>query len=78
MRLWPVLNVSAKASYEGVDPRIYYKWTRESVRQASDRYSFGSSDELLDRGNSKQAEPVDLSNIKIEPLSNGRKYVKCN
>lgn len=62
-------------TYEGVDPRIYYKWTRESVRQASDRYSFGSSDELLDRGNSKQAEPVDLSNIKIEPLSNGRKYV---
>ena len=61
-------------TFEGVDPRIYFKWTRESVRQASDKYSFGLSDELLEEGSVKQSDLIDVSKIKIEPLPDGRKF----
>lgn len=61
-------------TFEGVDPRIYHNWTRESVRQASDKYSFACSDELLANGATDDMLEIDPSTIKVEPLSDGRKF----
>ncbi|TEB19491.1 hypothetical protein C9890_0204 [Perkinsus sp. BL_2016] len=61
-------------TFEGVDPRIYVKWSRESVRKASDRYIFATSDELLAQESLNPPEPVDSSKLTVEPLSDGRKF----
>lgn len=63
-------------TFEGIDPRMYYNWTRESVRQASDSYSFADSDELLSEENNKisRESTVDPSKLKVEPLADGRKF----
>ena len=63
-------------TFEGVDPRIYQNWTRESVRQASDKYSFANSDELLieEANKAKLDSAVNLSMLKVEPLEDGRKF----
>ena len=63
-------------TFEGFDPRIHHNWTRESVRQASDKYSFATSDELLgEESNFKVTESaIDPSKLKVEPLADGRKF----
>lgn len=61
-------------TFEGIDPRLYHNLTRESVRIASDKYSFGTSEELLSNEPSSPIE-IEVQNIKIEPLSDGRKFL---
>lgn len=67
--------------YEGIDPDLYRDWTRDYVRSVSDKYSFATSDELLNEVPNVLTEKYDsdlvfdFSNIKIEPLSDGKKFL---
>lgn len=60
--------------YEGVDPRIYVKFTRESVRKLAEKYVFAMSDELLAGHSNAFDDSTDVTNLKVEPLADGRKF----